>query len=402
MVTAKHTMFNKFCSWNHPYKKMKGAIQMTIDKQDYFKTTYEQSREVFRGHLDAIKKKWPNAVISTKPIGHEADNTIDMIYAEALNENKQVLFFTIGEHGIEGFAGAACTHVFINEYLDRIDPHTTGICLIHALNPWGMRNYRRVTENNVDLNRNYLYDPDSVPKDINDHYSKESDMFLPNGKIADLTQEKRKLYTQLSKALVTTGYSGIKKAKGMGQFEFERGVYYGGKQEEPNTAYLKEIQKKLLSTFARVVHMDWHTALGPANEITMVISDLDGRSEAQLKETYQLKNILPFSADKVKGDSTHHFHKVRKEEYPDTKLFSALFEFGTFGTGKKAEFREFQTIILENHLYFEGAKKQEDIDWIMNEFKEMFYPDDPEWRDSVIKEARLGIEAVLTAEGILH
>jgi hypothetical protein len=373
-----------------------------IETDIYLKSTYEESRESFRSHLDKIKEKWPNAVITSKSIGKEEENTIDMIYAEALTTNKQVLFFTTGEHGIEGYAGAGVIHLFVEEYLDQIDPHTTGICLIHALNPWGMRHFRRVTENNVDLNRNYIYDKQSVPKDINENYSKESDLFLPNGKINDLQQEKRKLYTQLSKALVTTGYGGIKKAKGMGQFEFERGVYFGGRIEEPSTTFLKSIQKKLLTNFNRVIHMDWHTALGPSNEITMVISNLDQRDEDELKSHYQLKNIQLFTGEKVKGDSTHYFHKVKTEEFPDTELFSALFEFGTFGTGKKAEFREFQTIVLENHLYWEGASNEEDREWILNEFKEMFYPDNPHWRESVITEARLGIEAILTTEKILH
>ncbi|MFP3472782.1 DUF2817 domain-containing protein, partial [Micrococcus sp. SIMBA_144] len=78
--------------------------------------------------------------------------------------------------------------------------------------------------------------------------------------------------------LAKEGYAGLKKAKGMGQFEFERGVYYGGSTAEESAVFLKSIQEKLLGTYPSVIHMDWHTALGPTNEITMVISENDGRS----------------------------------------------------------------------------------------------------------------------------
>jgi hypothetical protein len=367
----------------------------------YFPADYEQSRRTFREHLAKIKDKWPDAELTTVSIGKEADNTIDMISSRATKTNEQVLFFTTGEHGIEGYAGAAMIQVFVEEYLPRVDPATTGICFIHALNPWGMKNFRRVTENNVDLNRNYLYNRSSVPEDVNKNYEKESELFLPDGKITDLSQEKMKLQAQLVKALAEEGYSAIKEAKGMGQFEYERGVYYGGEKEEETAIFLKKIQNQLLSDYPRVIHMDWHTALGPTNEITMVVSSEDERGEEELKAKYNLKNIQKFTPEKVKGDSTNHFHKLKNEQSPTSYLFSALFEFGTFGTGKQAELREFMTIVLENRLYWEGAKKKDDRDWILSEFREMFYPLSEEWKKSVLREGRLGIEAILGEEGIL-
>jgi hypothetical protein len=375
---------------------------ITMKETDrYFKNSYEESRKTFRGHLDKIKAKWPDAVLTSHTIGQGKDNTIDMIYSAAITDSRQVLFFTSGEHGIEGYAGAGVIHLFVDEYLDSIDPNTTGICLIHALNPWGMKHFRRVTENNVDLNRNYLYDPNSVPKDVNQTYAQEKELFLPNGKIMDVKEEKATLYTRLTEGAVHASYSAMKEAKGMGQFEFERGVYYGGSKEEESTVFLKSIQRKLLSTYPRVIHMDWHTALGPTNEVTMLVSELDPRGEEELKARYPLKNIQTFTPKKVKGDSTNHFHQLKCEEYPDTLLFSALFEFGTFGEGINAELREFTTIILENQLYWEGAEKEEDIQWIRSEFHKMFYPKEEEWRQSVLNEARIAMKAVLKTEKIL-
>ncbi|TDL31853.1 DUF2817 domain-containing protein [Jeotgalibacillus sp. S-D1] len=371
----------------------------TIDT--YFQTSYESSRKVFRDNLKRIKEIWPQARLATQKIGQGPDNTIDMIHAEATESNDNVLFFTSGEHGIEGYTGAAVIDLFVEEYLDKLDPKTTGICFIHGLNPWGMRNFRRVTENNVDLNRNYLVDPSSVPENINKHYENAEELFLPGGRITNLAKEKKKLRGQLIKALAKEGYSGITEAKGMGQFQFPKGVYYGGDKEEESAVFLKDVQRKLLSHYSRVIHMDWHTALGPSNEITMVVSENDSREVDDLKNKYPLKNIQKFSPDYVKGDSTNHFHAVKNRDFKDGYLFSALFEFGTFGNNKKSELREFMTIILENHLYWDGADNEDDIEAILNEFRAMFYPVERKWRQDVVAEARLGIEAVLSAENLI-
>ncbi|TFD94525.1 M14 family metallopeptidase [Jeotgalibacillus sp. R-1-5s-1] len=371
----------------------------TID--EYFQRDYETSRAVFRKNFEKIKRIWPNAEMTTHFIGQESDdNTIDMIYTEGTHENERVLFMTTGEHGIEGFAGAAMLDVFAHELAYLLDEKRTGLCLIHAVNPWGMRHRRRVTENNIDLNRNYLVEPEQVPENANLEYEKLQELFLPSGKIESLLVEKSNIRNHMAKGAVNEGYSGLMSAKGMGQYEFPKGVYYGGKEKEESAIFLKGIQEKLLATFDRVIHLDWHTALGPSNEVTMVMSDRDGRTVKELKKTYGLKNIQEYDPEDVKGDSTNHFYAIKNRMYPDKYLFSALFEFGTFGTSMSATIREFLTIILENQLYWEGAVHEKDRQEILDEFTAMFYPDDHEWRLAVLQEGRKAMESVFRNEGL--
>ncbi|WP_100013077.1 M14 family metallopeptidase [Lentibacillus sediminis] len=365
--------------------------------EQYFPIDYEQSRAVFRSHLKKVQKKWPDATLFARSIGKDADNTIDGIWAEATERNEKVLFLSAGEHGIEGYAGAAAIHLFVDEYIEQLDPRTTGICLIHALNPWGMRHFRRVTENNVDLNRNYVYNRSVMPDDINKNYENAEDLFVPVSSIRDLTKEKAGLYAILMKDLAKEGYGGLQEAKKMGQYEFPKGVYYGGQAAEESAIFLKQIQQDLLGGYRQIVHMDWHTALGPINELTVVLPAKDGRDPETIKQQYGLKHVIQSSADQVKGDSHDHFYLVQ-EDYPDTYLFSALFEFGTFGEGKRAELRELMAIVFENQMYWEGAQKPEDRRYILEEVQAMFYPVEKEWREELIKEARRGLEGVLKAE----
>ena len=123
-----------------------------------FPETYEVSRARFREDLSVVQQFWPQAQLSKHRLPGDEDLTIDWIYADAVGKNEKVFILTTGEHGIEGYVGSAMQQRFIDCYLSQLDPQTTGLLLVHAINPWGMKYHRRVNANNVDLNRNFVYD----------------------------------------------------------------------------------------------------------------------------------------------------------------------------------------------------------------------------------------------------
>ena len=72
---------------------------------------------------------------------------------------EKVMLHISGTHGPEGFAGSAIQAAILDQLaakpLSKDDPT---VVFVHALNPYGFANNRRVNEDNVDLNRNYLTD----------------------------------------------------------------------------------------------------------------------------------------------------------------------------------------------------------------------------------------------------
>jgi murein tripeptide amidase MpaA len=128
--------------------------------------SYHDSREQFRALIDRVRRRWPGArLISHAPDGD--DHTIAAITADAVESSVQRLLITTGEHGIEGYLGAAFLQWFAAEFLPRLDPRRTGLLLVHAINPWGMARRHRVNRSNVDLNRNFLATGDSFALDAN-------------------------------------------------------------------------------------------------------------------------------------------------------------------------------------------------------------------------------------------
>ncbi|TMW70912.1 DUF2817 domain-containing protein [Alteribacter natronophilus] len=59
-----------------------------------------------------------------------------------------------------------------------------------------------------------------------------------------------------------------------------------------------------------------------------------------------------------------------------------------------------RTMINENRLYFQGARKKEVREEVNRDFARLFYPSREEWRKQVIDKGREGLEAVLRSENI--
>ena len=151
--------------------------------------SYEASRERFRASLPFYQKSWPQARITSIPLTGQPDLTIEVISSDANQTRQKLLILTTGLHGIEGYVGSGILQLFTEEFLPRLDPETTGILLVHPINPFGMKYWTRVNKNNVDLNRNFTTDFESL-KQINPHYEGLGYLLNPGRPLKSLLYEK--------------------------------------------------------------------------------------------------------------------------------------------------------------------------------------------------------------------
>ena len=149
----------------------------------YFQESYELCRDQFRSLASEIKQKVSRTQISRLPISSQRDEdlTIDLCYLPALKKSKLIII-SCGVHGVEGFAGSAVQRMFMTEFLPKIDLESTGIFLVHGLNPYGFKYVRRVTENNVDLNRNCEVDK-ALFASKNEGYSSLAEFLNPEKQV---------------------------------------------------------------------------------------------------------------------------------------------------------------------------------------------------------------------------
>ena len=81
------------------------------------------------------------------------------------DDAQALLIVSSGCHGIEGYCGSGLQVALLRDGALRARARDAGVALllVHAMNPWGFSHGRRVTFENVDLNRNFVDFGRSLP-----------------------------------------------------------------------------------------------------------------------------------------------------------------------------------------------------------------------------------------------
>src|SRR5258708_5846363 len=170
----------------------------------------------------------------------------------------KVLVIMSGTHGVEGFCGSGIQLDWLEEGNAAALPADHAALAIHAINPCGFAWIRRVTEENVDLNRNFVDHGQALPR--NDDYDALHDAICPgewNAASRAATQARLEAFA------ASRGTAALQKAMSGGQYSHSDGIFYGGM--EP--VWARRTLTRILADFAggarRVALIDFHTGLGP-------------------------------------------------------------------------------------------------------------------------------------------
>ena len=370
------------------------------DVLSLFPEKYEESRERFRQNLATVQKRWPNTKLSHHRLSGDEDLTIDWIHSDALDKNEKTLIFTTGEHGVEGYVGSAIQQRFIMNYLSRLDPRTTGLLLIHAINPWGMKHHRRVNANNVDLNRTFLWDETFDPN-FNPNYGLLNAFLNPDQPVKSLTSGNITFYTNLIWKLITKGLPALKLAILIGQYRYSQGLYYGGEDYQEETQTLINLYRKTFSAYDQILHLDMHTGYGPRYQMSLVNSALETRTSREFVKRFDYPLVVaanPKEFYAIRGDMIDYVYALRQHEFPEKKIYATSFEFGTLGDDIKGQTGSPRAMMFENRLYWHGAVNDKLAERIKHDFEELFNPAATDWRAKAVADADRAFIGILKAE----
>src|SRR5581483_8726497 len=170
----------------------------------------------------------------------------------------RVLLTISATHGAEGFCGSGAQIGSFAAGLGRELPADTALVVVHAINPYGFAWIRRVTEDNVDLNRNFVDHKGTLP--ANPGYDELADAICPAdwlGPGRDAAQARLAAYRQQH------GAAALQAAITIGQYNHADGVFYGGKAETWSRQTLSRIVDEHAARARRLAIIDFHTGLGP-------------------------------------------------------------------------------------------------------------------------------------------
>ena len=352
-----------------------------VAQQDlaYFSASYTEARTRFV--TTCTQRGGQHFTLPLSVLGPDEDPlSIDIAWFGAA-QPKRVLLHSSGLHGGEGFAGSAIQLERMNRESFELSAHDA-VIFVHVLNPYGMAWHRRVNENNVDLNRNFL--PAGRPyRGASDGYHAMAGVLnpaTPPGFDFFLLRAGMKI--------LQYGYNPLKQAITEGQYSFEKGLFFGGRQlEEGPRKYIQWLENHLSHT-DRIMAIDVHTGLGKKGVDTLLV-DLPGSNKEfdALKQRFG-ERVASWDADASVAYQIHGGHPSKLPRVlPGTSVQFITQEFGTIPSLKVLH-----ALREENrwHHFGEGTLNHNAKRGILDAFR----PSDDGWkRDILYRGAELYEEA---------
>jgi hypothetical protein len=171
---------------------------------------------------------------------------------------ERVLVLISGTHGVEGFCGSGAQVDLLRRGEIARRPENVGILMIHAVNPYGFAWLRRVTHENIDLNRNWIDFARPLPG--NPGYDVLHPAICPP--VWDAAAQAASA-AAAGRYAEEHGALAMRAAMMGGQYSHADGLFYGGTGPSWSRATQSAILTHYLSGAAKVGIIDYHTGLGP-------------------------------------------------------------------------------------------------------------------------------------------
>ncbi len=362
---------------------------------------YPESYLESRTHLYQVAENWgeskaPPVSRDTRLLSREKSITltIDSLYFPPSMAKKNLLIVTSATHGAEGFAGAAIQFAFIQNYLKFKRRETTGVLIVHGVNPHGFHQKRRVDKNNVDLNRNFLEEDKDFRAWSSDYHDFEDYLNPTTPASSDALTTTRLFMSSLLK-LITHGKKTIAQISVGGQYQNPKGIYFGGDEPSENVKLIQDIFKAYGEDYEKILHIDLHTGYGVRGQLHFFIS----RKTTEMKGFASLfKGFdIDLGSDKDFYETSGAFEEFTKRVFKDKAVVIPMtFEFGTLDSQTIwGGFQSLKNMIYENQGFHYGYRNPESEQKIKRDFSEMFNPSEKQWRRKVVKSGSETLDLLL-------
>lgn len=389
-----------------PYMVLSGARQPEVAESysysEYFYNTYDEIREHLKERADMLKADGVTVDVSEYAIDEDDSLYIDKLYLPSEGEKENLIVLTTGVHGMEGYIGSVMLDVFFEEIYPGIDTDDTGVLVVANINPYGMKYMRRYNENNVDLNRNFILDWENFDLSSNKDYPQVKEFLQPEGKIGNALWHEAGFYLNLAKEAITKGADKVSDALLSGQYEYPEGVYYGGNGDEKSTAYLKGVFDDCLEgEYENIIHIDIHSGYGPRYNMVIFNSVYETMTEAETKKAFGYDYVISHDSESfyaTTGDTTDFFYRLAESKNTDKELFSTCFEFGTIGDSFIESILSLKYTVDENRQHWYPTDNSISAEVVRENYYELFYPTETQWREKTIEDFRTATQGVLNAK----
>ena len=335
---------------------------------------YTDARRRFRQAANAAKMDCDSfAAPGAGPGGEPL--SLDVARAERPTGNRGAVVVSSGLHGVEGAVGSNVqTHLLAAGWADRCASAGWRLILLHALNPYGFAWSRRADLENIDVNRNFLvgepYQGVTAPyRSLQRWLNPPRSPSRPGHLL---------FYPRAFWEIARSGMPALKQAIAPGQYEYPRGLFFGGRRPSWTHRTLADRLDDWLDDAERIVHFDIHTGLGKWGGWVLLLDyPIEPWQRRWLDERFQPEQWQDASPEQVAYHARGAWGNWCGQRFTDRRYFYLCAEFGAY-----SPIRTLAALRSENQAHHELGSVSPNH-WTKRLLRETFCPAAPPWRRGV-------------------
>lgn len=341
----------------------------------YFSQDYVEAQSRFREGATKL-----GFSLESHSIGVQGPDGNDLEFDVACStggDPSRVIVLSSGVHGVEGYFGSAVQMAMLEQWTQAGMP-SAKVVMLHGLNAYGFAWSRRFNEENIDPNRNFLL-PGEAFSGSPPGYA-ELDSFL-NPKRPPFSFEPFKV--KAAWLIMQHGMKKLRSAIATGQYDYPQGLFFGGQGPSRMQSILQQHMPRWLEGSEQVIHLDFHTGLGDWATWKLLIDyKLTDLQRETLTQCFGPESFEANDDSDIAYDARGGFGQwCVAQKYAQHYLFACA-EFGTYPAVKVLA-----GLRAENQAHHWGRAEDTSTRKAKQRLKNLFCPESPQWRETVVQES---------------
>ena len=344
---------------------------------DAFSPSYERARIKF---LEAAAAAGCAFESLNHPLKGRDGETLAMDVAlDGDAKSERMLIVSSACHGVEGFCGSGVQVFALHDADWRQKARDAGVAVlyIHALNPYGFSHIRRVTQENVDLNRNFQ--DFSRPLPVNEGYRRVQPLLLPDSWPPDADNQQA-----IQEFVAREGLPAWQAAISAGQYEFPDGLFFGGQAPTWSNQTVRKVLGKYVGHTRFVAWIDLHTGLGPQGLGERIYAGANHReTEARARRWWGDKVTSIYDGTSTSALLTGLMWESIHDAAPKAEYTGIAMEYGT------ESITEVLDALRGDHWLAQHPEAPAELAAsIKARMRRAFYTDTDLWKGQIVSQAR--------------
>jgi hypothetical protein len=287
-------------------------------------------------------------------------------------------------HGVEGFCGSGVQNALLADAGFHAQAAAAGVAVlyVHALNPFGFSWLRRVTHENVDLNRNFH--DFSRPLPANPAYDELAHLIVPAH-----WPPAAEVSASIAAYIAEHGERAWQTAVTSGQHDHPEGLFYGGRDPTWSHLTLRQVLRDHGQRCARMAWIDLHTGLGPSGHGERIFAGVDDATAVARARSWWGDVTSIYDGSSTSARLTGLMWTCAPLECPQAEHTGIALEYGTLPLPQMFDALRAEQW-LENHPETDADTARA----IKQQMRDAFYTDTDAWKQRIVEQ---GLDAARQA-----